>query len=548
MTIRLLRRDHLEAIIWGLIFAAITSLPYLMGYLASPPDRYFLGFVLNPGDQNTYFMWMTQAAAGDILLRKLYTSIEHGGAMLNLFFLGGGVLGRVFGSLDLSYQILRILAVVLLSWSLWTFVATFAADRRQCRWLFLLCVFGAGLGWAWNVGRWFTGDYGGTVADTDLLGRPFDLWVPEGYVFFSMLVMPHFTAAIALLLLTVRWAALGLRDDRIGLTAAAGLLCAILSFVHPYDVLVVLTLSLSVVVLYSLRHRCLEARVWRHTLLLVAIAVGPILYNYWILHENPGMAAWLAQNKSFSPPPRSYLLGYGVLLFGSIAFLVERRHGLGWDLDGWQWLAVWLVILPFAVYAPIDFQRRLVIGASVPMALAMGLWVWGRAQRYLWWSRPRARAVILLGLLGLVAPTSVFHWLNSFRKVSDYFGEVFVNRAMVEGLVWLGQEAKRSDGTVLSSFETGNIVPRFTGLTAVIGSRGQTGNFDRVLAETRAFYAGKMTSAEMHAWLDRQRVTWVVVGPDENQLGGNIEDRLAALRFRLRYRSADDRVGVYGLD
>lgn len=547
MTSSVNRREQVEALAWGLLLAAITSLPYLVGYLWAPPGRFFLGFVLNAKDQNTYFMWMTQAAAGELFLSNLYTSITHEGAMLNLFFLLGGALGHMLGSLDLAYQLLRLLAVVLLAWSLWLFVATFARERRQRRWIFLLSLLGAGLGWAWNLGRWAAGDYGGAVTDTELLQRPFDLWVPEGYVFFSMLVMPHFTAAIALLLLTLRWAALGLRNDRLALTGLAGVMCAALSFVHPYDVLIALGLSSTVSALYSLRRRGLDLRVWRHALLLGAIAVGPIFYNYWILHNNPGMQAWLVQNKSASPPPLSYLLGYGVLLLGAIAFLIRERQGLGRDLETWQWLVAWLLILPLAVYAPIDFQRRLAIGASVPMAIATGLFLWRWGENRLWWARPRLRAALLLGTLVLVAPTSAFHWINSFRKVTDYPGELFADRATVKALGWLAHQPNPTNGTVLASFETGNLVPRFSGLTTVIGSRGQTGNFDLVLAQTDAFYASRMSDAEMRAWLAEQRVAWVVLGATERRDGGaGIADRLATLGLQPRYRSADGGLLLFG--
>ena len=203
------RKERLEALGWGLLLALVTSLPYLFGYVASPAGKYFLGFVLNPNDQNTYFMWMSQVASGEMLLRNLYTSIPHEGAILNLVFLAAGWTGKLLGSLDIAYQLLRLTAVVVLAWSVWLFVATFTPSRERRRWLFLTVVFGAGIGWVWNLIRLWNGDFGGLVHDTELLLRPLDLWVPEGYVFYSMLVMPHFSLAIALLLLTVRYAAIG---------------------------------------------------------------------------------------------------------------------------------------------------------------------------------------------------------------------------------------------------------------------------------------------------------------------------------------------------
>jgi len=133
MNYQLTREERLEALGWGLLLALVTSLPYLFGYVASPAEKYFLGFVLNPADQNTYFMWMSQVASGETLLRNLYTSTPHEGAILNLVFLAAGWAGKLLGSLDIAYQLLRLVAVVLLAWSVWLFVATFTASRERRR-------------------------------------------------------------------------------------------------------------------------------------------------------------------------------------------------------------------------------------------------------------------------------------------------------------------------------------------------------------------------------------------------------------------------------
>ena len=541
MNYRLEHAEHREALGWGILLALATTLPYLLGYLGSPAGKYFLGFVLNPADQNTYFMWMTQVASGEVLLRNLYTSIPHDGAMLNLVFLATGWVGRMLGSLDLAYQLLRVLAVVLLAWSAWLFVATFAASRAQRRWLFLAVVFGAGIGWIWNLYRLVNGDFGGLVSDTELLSRPLDLWVPEGYVFYSMLVMPHFSVAIALLLLTVRCAAIGLADNRLGMTATAGLLCFALSFVHPYDVLIALGLAGGVATLYSLRQRAISRTVWRHVGLLLLLGSGPVLYNYWILNNNPGMQAWLVQNHSASPAPVSYLAGYGLLLIGAVLYTVKNRHELGNNLSPLQWLFAWLLILPLALYAPIDFQRRLVIGAVAPLAVLSMLLLldWLEEQRF---SARRASTATLAVMLLLVSLSSGFHWLNSFRKAADHGGELFVESGMVEALRAIA-DAPTADGTVLARFETGNHVPRFSGRTTVIGSRGQTGNFDQVRASTEAFYRGDMSDEQMAAFLSKQRVSWILIGPHEAAImAAGTRQRLEKLDLQSWYT---DRHGRY---
>jgi len=543
MNYTLQRSEHREALGWGLLLALLTSLPYLLGYMASPAEKYFLGFVLNPGDQNTYFMWMSQVASGEVLLRNLYTSIPHEGAVLNLVFLAAGLAGKLFGSLDIAYQLLRLVAVVVLAWSVWLFVATFTDARERRRWLFLTVVFGAGVGWVWNLYRLWNGDFGGLVSDVDMLSRPLDMWVPEGYVFYSMLVMPHFSVAIALLLLTVRCAAIGLANNRLAMTAMAGLLCFALSFVHPYDVLIALGLACSVAALHSLRQRAVSRTVWRHIGLLLLLGSGPVLYNYWILNNNPGMQAWLVQNHSASPVPVSYLAGYGLLLIGAVWYSVKHRHDLGSNLSPVQWLYAWLLLLPLALYAPIDFQRRLVIGAVAPLAVLSMLLLldWLEQLRF---TTQRASTATLALVLVLVSLSSTFHWLNSFRKTSDHAGELFVASDLVEALRTIAA-APTAQGTVLARFETGNHVPRFTGHATVIGSRGQTGNFDRVRASTEAFYRGDMSDAQMRDFLDEQRVRWVVIGPHEAAImSPDLRQRLKALDLQTWYSAGAGRYEV----
>lgn len=543
MNYTLNRGERREALGWGLLLALVTSLPYVLGYAASPAEKYFLGFVLNPGDQNTYFMWMSQVASGELLLQNLYTSIPHEGAVLNLVFIAAGWAGKLFDSLDLAYQLLRLVAVVLLAWSVWLFVAIFTASREHRRWLFLTVVFGAGVGWVWNLYRLWNGDFGGLVADTELLSRPLDLWVPEGYVFYSMLVMPHFSLAIALLLLTVRCAAVGLADNRLAMTAAAGLLCLTLSFVHPYDVLIALGLACGVAALYSLRQRTLSRIVWRHIGLLLLLGSGPVFYNYWILNNNPGMQAWLVQNHSASPALVSYLAGYGLLLVGALWYTVKHRHELGSNLSPVQWLYAWLLILPLALYAPIDFQRRLVIGAVAPLAVLsmLQLLEWLGERQF---NARRASTATLAAVLFVVSLSSSFHWLNSFRKTSDHAGELFVESGMVEALRAIAT-APAAHGTVLARFETGNHVPRFSGRATVVGSRGQTGNFDRVRASTEAFYRGDMSDTEMIAFLNEQRVRWVVIGPHEAAImAADTRQRLAQLDLQSWYTDAAGRYEV----
>lgn len=497
--------------------AMVAFLPYLFGYLTTPEGSRYLGFVLNARDQNTYFMWMIQVASGDFFLRNLYTAIPHDGAMLNLYFVLAGLPARWFGwSLDTCYQLARVLSSVALGLSCYAFAALFfpRGHRRWVAWFAVM--FTAGLGWFTSLLRLVSGEYGGALSAEEMLLKPVDTWIPEAFPGFSITIMPHFSMALACLFLTLRWTALGMLRDRMRTSLLAGCSLFLLSFVHPYDVLVLYAIVFGAALVLSYSATGFSWRPWRHVSLIYAIATPPILYNYLILNQNAGMRAWLEQNRSASPGPYAYVVGFGIPLLlaivWSVQFWRERRQWCRPQL----FLAIWIFLTPFLLYAPVSFQRRLVIGLSAPLAAAMVLWLYAWVERRAW--RPWLRESVVMGVVLAASLTTLFHGLNGYRKVADRGGENYLSLVEVEALEAIRQETVVSPsehGTVLSSFRTGNAVPRFTGLAAVIGSRGQTGDFDRVLEEMRAFYAGDMDAPTRRDFLGRHRVEYVYRGPTE---------------------------------
>src|SRR3989442_11142723 len=75
--------------------ATLASLPYLLLWAITPPDKVFWGFVNNPDDHCVYLAWMRQAEQGQLFLRNLFTSDPQSGLTINLFFLLLGLLGPV---------------------------------------------------------------------------------------------------------------------------------------------------------------------------------------------------------------------------------------------------------------------------------------------------------------------------------------------------------------------------------------------------------------------------------------------------------------------
>jgi uncharacterized membrane protein len=95
---------------------------------------------------------------------------------------------------------------------------------------------------------------------------------------------------------------------------------------------------------------------------------------------------------------------------------------------------------------------------------------------------------------------------------------IFHSQAEMDALDWLRTHSTPDD-VVLCAYKTGNYVPARAGNRVLLGLDVETIHSDRKRAEVDRFF----TDAEPDAWrrqlLDRYRITYVLVGPNERALG-----------------------------
>lgn len=56
---------------------AVTSLPYLYAYLTTPPDKQFMGLMLDVPDHGQYFSWMRELTYAHLSANKLTPEIHQ---------------------------------------------------------------------------------------------------------------------------------------------------------------------------------------------------------------------------------------------------------------------------------------------------------------------------------------------------------------------------------------------------------------------------------------------------------------------------------------
>lgn len=522
MRVDVARDEWRWAVMVALVVLALSSLPYVVGYLSQTSEQVFIGAVYDWEDYYSHLAKMQQGMQGSWRFRILFTPEDHDGAYINLFYIALGHLAALVGlSPVLVYHLARLVCVVAFLLVIYWFVAVFVADRGLRRVAYLLACFSSGLGWlVLLVTRSYT--LGGIT--------PVDFWLIEMYTFFTALTFPHTSLAQAAHLLAFALIVRLLRGQggwRSGVVAIGAAL--VLAIVHPYSLLP-LDVSLAVYGVYLwIRQR---GTMIRRLLWLAGFALIPlpwVIYTYRDIASNPVLSAWQAQSYTLSPPPLHYVLGYGLVLilavWGGWRVLRRREETLAA-------LVVWPLVVAPLLYAPLIFnlQRRMIEGVHVPLAIlaAVGLEQgllpavqrsrlagWLARRRY-----PRHRFRRFAGMLVLALTTpSTWYLLASLTLPATWGHEsLYLSRAEKEAVLWLGEHTHSQD-TVLSSYAVGGYIPAHIGHRVFLGHWAESIYLPQKQTEVRAFYSDS-GAVDRAAFLARYGVAYVFHGHHERALGG----------------------------
>ena len=127
------RNEWRWVLIWIVVALIVTSVPYLVGWLRSTPDRVFGGFAFAIEDGYSYLAKMKQGADGLWLFQLPYTSEAHTPTIFYLFHLLLGKFSALTGlSAPLVYHLARLMFdAILLLLVIYRFIALFTAWRRR---------------------------------------------------------------------------------------------------------------------------------------------------------------------------------------------------------------------------------------------------------------------------------------------------------------------------------------------------------------------------------------------------------------------------------
>jgi hypothetical protein len=504
-------------LVW-VALCVVTTIPYVVANSRTPAGHIFTGVLSAYDDTFTYFAWIRQSADGHLLLRDLFTSEPQSREFFLPLWNVIGFAARLTGlSIALSFHIARLVAGLLLLIAARAVAQSVMKSRSRVRFALWLYVMSSGLGWLVYASK----------NRTDLLGAASlsgsaDLTMPEAIAFRSVFAQVHFAIGVALLCYTMKLLFNALVEKKTNRAVGAGALASLLAVVHPYLLVVVVSIAAVTVLAGPWIARGKEEREdwgWDYVLIVrLSAAFGAglmpgVAYLVYLNRTNEVLREWLRITDTLSPAPQQYLLGFGIV--GALAVVGFRLLWSNRSVYG-ELLLIWALVQAALLYAPISFQRRLVEGLQLPLAIAASVAIFWMAQRLFSGSAAPYRRLYLAGVIAICSLTNVGFiagQLVANGNASSTDSRRYVPVDLAAAFDWLRQTD--SDAVLFSHYLTGNLAPSMTGLRVFLGHYGQTINADEKGAQVTAFYNGALDDAFARQLFLKNGVRFVIYGPFE---------------------------------
>ncbi|MEI6513230.1 MAG: hypothetical protein WCO51_08150 [bacterium] len=435
-------------------FALLTLMPYLIGAILTY-GRHYLWLNFNAQDNCVYLAWIRQAWEGHWTFTNRFTTDSQHSITINLFFWLLGRLSRLTGLSGLFWlHTARTVAAFAFVPVVYALLRQLDIETRKARWALLFVLLSSGFGWLWWCAWW----------RPIRLSTPVDMWQPEAITYLSFYLNPIF--AVSLLLMVSSFYAL-LRAEKEGSwrwAFGAGLLMLIIGNIHSYDYLhLAAAWGLYLVV------RRANRKVLVQSASAFLIAMPSVAYQYY-LYKTEAVFRLRADVPTLSPHLFYYMMGYGLLMIGTILLLAWRQR-----TKTHPFLICWAIAGLAIAYVPVAFQRKMLMGEHIPLAALFGILLIGLLES----KAPKKVAAIAFAILMLTTFSNIRWVYRDLVRVQVQSMDVLkedrtsITSGETEMLAWIDANLPKN-AAILAPPSFSLYIPPFAGRRVYCGHWGET--------------------------------------------------------------------------
>lgn len=488
----------------SLLVNVLVFLPHLIGFLNQDSNLRFTyiagGFYQ---DEFSYFAWVKQAMEGHSLFKILFTTEAHPALIFHPVFLIIGFVQNITKiPLSILWYLGSVMANIFFLASLYVFIKKFVQVTYVRVLAFAIIVFGAGFGWATNYA---TADklYSETTI-FQLLRWPIIFPLALGFSVLSYFFIVKFSE-------NLKWKN----------AVVAGLLGAFLIMIHPYDAVTYYVLpACFLITLFMLKRIAVSKKLVLGLLIWIILPLIPAIY-YLFLSLSSSVYSYNSYIQMASGPVLEYILGFGfLLLFGVIGFFYPKEPLTNSKI----FLIVWSVAGSILLYSPISFQRRLVMGLIIPLGILSAELVnhvLNKIVLELGETKFRlVKHVLVVSLVLVLFGTNAIALKADFQNVQSKTFPFYVDQATFNAFNWIDKNTP-DRSVVLSSYDSGTMIPGYTGNGVYAGHWAQTIDLGNKADMITKFYSGRMTNENQKLFFEGVGIKYVYFGKLENEIANN---------------------------
>ncbi|MCS6840221.1 MAG: hypothetical protein NZ699_18545 [Roseiflexus sp.] len=480
----------------------LTSLPYVYAYTTSPSDKQFVGVLSGIPDQFQYFAWMRDLSRENLAPNRL-TSEPNDPAFFNLLWWIAGRIGVVTG-LDYAmvFQVIRIFGVIICLSSFYVFLKMIPFARKNIRLSFILFAFGGGLGVIWIIVKFLL-----SLPEAPF---PLDIYTAEPNTLLIMQVFPHFTVALALIIMIFSSFLYSLKTGKYRYAILSGLIGASLGFQHAYDLITIYSVLGLFGLLVWIRGREFPLRIFYSGLITFLLSSPPVFYLSFMVLTDQAWSRKLEQfdNAGVFTPPLYHLpilLGIPLLL----ALFAFRPGMLRSRDDGELLIASWFLMHFLLIYLPVDFQIHMLLGWQVPISVLAAAAITKYIVPFVRRQRPSLVVPAMAVIITICVITNVYLQAWRFVYLSRYEPPNYISMDEEMALRWLDVHTTRND-VVLAALDFGQFVPARSDARAFLAHWAGTLDFFDKQAMVREVFDPAVSDARRREILSSYGVTYIV--------------------------------------